>query len=186
MHLVDLCLSTKQPSTIAMVVSWLGSVVLEVKDKVEVGRMHQSLLRNQEQEPAAPGQHLLVNHGVPGGHLRPGPDRAGQPLHHPPHLHVAPLLGQYDLLLPLSRDKHPRPHRITLCRFPLQPVMPRNHLHLVLHHPPSVHGQPQPPTQHAHQLQAAAPTLIHQAPAALPLHPVGDGGHERGLVFSPS
>ena len=79
-----------------------------------------------------------------------------------------------------------RPRRITLCRFPSRPVMPRNHLHLVLHNPPPVHGRPQLPTQHAHQLPAAAPTLIHQAPAALPLHPVGDGGHERGLVFSPS
>ena len=37
MHLVDLCLSTKQLSTKAVVVSCVASLVLEVKDKVEVG-----------------------------------------------------------------------------------------------------------------------------------------------------
>jgi hypothetical protein len=33
-----------------------------------------------------------------------------------------------------------------LCRFPPQPVMPLNHLHLVLHHPPPVHSQYSPLT----------------------------------------
>ena len=31
-------------------------------------------------------------------------------------------------------------------------------------------------------MPTAAPTLIHQALAVLPLHPVGDGGHKRGLA----